>query len=126
METTRDERERGILIISAMTLKDFLTLIDRKSEEFEDKAAQYMDECREDLNQVTDMPEHEIQICIKYNETMIQKHREMLAELRKISEKNLDDNHMVPRQMVELCVEFARRATSIRYTRIAPSKIRVH
>lgn len=126
METTRDERDRGILIISAMTLKDFLTLIDRKIEEFEDKAAKYLDDCHEDLNQVTDMPEHEIQICVKYHEASIQKYREMLVEFKKISEKNLDDNHMVPRQMVELCVDLARKVTSIRYTKVAPSLVRVN
>ncbi len=125
METTQDERDRGILMIRAMTLKDFLVLIDRKTEEFEDKAAIYMKECKDDLSLVTDMPPFEIQSCVKFHEIYLQKLREMLAELKQTTVKNFDDKHMIPVQVVELYVDMARKATTARYEKLEPSLQRV-
>jgi hypothetical protein len=125
MDLTQDEKQRGIRILTSMRLSDFLTVIDRKTEELDDKVEIYVKECVADYKACKQATPHEIDTAIELHKAYAATLRSILTNLKEICKSNLNKDYMVPALLIETFMEVARRATALKYIKMQPSHDRI-
>jgi len=125
MDVTKEEKARGIHIITSMTLADFFSVIDKKIDELDEKVALYIQECTDDYHECKLATPHEIETAIELHKTYASSLRGVLLDLKEICKSNLNKNYMVPTLIVEAYMEISRKMTTLKYVKMPPSHVRI-
>lgn len=125
MDVTQDEKDRGILIVTSMTLDDFMHVIDAKISEMNDKIKLYIEECTEDYSHCKSATPHEVATAVELHKAYVAGLKSILTDLKEICKSNLHKDYMVPDLLVESFMEVSRRATALKYIKMQPSHNRI-
>lgn len=125
MDPTLQEKEHGILIITSMTLDDFMKVIDAKVDELNTKVKEYLPECMADIKQSRNLTPHEIDVTINLHKSYLASIKATMEDLREVCRKNLHKDYMVPSILVETFVDLARKVSSLKYLKMQPSHDRL-
>ncbi len=125
MDVTKEEKARGIHIITSMTLADFFSVIDKKIDELDEKVALYIQECTDDYHECKLATPYEIETAIELHKTYASSLKGVLLDLKEICKSNLNKNYMVPTLIVEAYMEVARKMTALKYVKMPPSHVRI-
>ena len=125
MDVTKDEKARGIHIITSMTLADFFSVIDKKVDELDEKVALYVQECTDDYHECRLATPHEIETAIELHKAYATSLRGILLDLKEVVKSNLHKDYMVPTLLVEAYMEVARKVTALKYVKMPPSHARI-
>ena len=125
MDLTQEEKDRGILILTDMTLSDFYKVIDAKIAELDEKVAKYVAASADDIRNWKHCTPHELNVLVDIHKTYAESTRKGLQELKTIATKNLNKDYMVPGIIVETFVDLARKVSTIHYIKLPASYSRV-
>jgi hypothetical protein len=125
MDVTQEEKNRGIMFLSDMTLSDFIKVVDAKINELDTKAAKYLKDCDADIRQWKNMTPHQLNVLIDIHKSYVESARAAMQELKEISLKNLHKDYLVPSLIIETFVELARKVSTIAYIKLPQSHIRL-
>lgn len=125
MDVTKEEKARGIHIITSMTLADFFSVIDKKIEELDEKVDLYIQECTDDYHECKMATPHELETAIELHKAYASSLRGILLDLKEVCKSNLNNNYMVPTLIVEAYMEVARKLTALKYVKMQPSHARI-
>jgi hypothetical protein len=125
MDVTQEEKDRGIMFISDMTLQDFLKVVDAKLDELEKRAAKYLATCEQDIRQWKNMSPHQLNVLIDIHNAYVDGARTTLQDLKDVATKNLHKDYLVPSLLVETFLDLSRKVASIVYIKLPGSHIRI-
>jgi hypothetical protein len=125
MDLTHEEKKRGIRILTSMRLNDFITVIDRKKDELDEKVELYMKECIADYKECKSVTPHEIDTAIELHKAYAMSLGSVLIDMKELCKKNLNKDYMVPTLLIETFMEVARKTTVLKYVKMQPSHDRI-
>jgi hypothetical protein len=125
MDPTHEEKEYGILIITNMTLDDFIKVIDAKIQELDVKVKAYLAASTEDIKRYKNATPHELNVAIELHKSFAASLKATLEDLKDICVKRLHKDYMVPTFLVETYIDLARKVTTLHYIKLQPSHLRV-
>jgi hypothetical protein len=125
MDVTQEEKDRGVVFISDMTVPDFLKVIDAKLDELEKRAEKYLTSCEQDIRQWKNMSPHQLNVLIDIHKTYVEGLRATLRDLKDVATKNLHKDYLVPSLFVETFVDLARKVATIAYIKLPASHVRI-
>jgi hypothetical protein len=125
MDVTQIEKDHGVQFISDMTLADFLKVIDAKLAELDEKVTKYLKDNAEDIQNWKNCSPHEITVITDLHKTFAANMKTALEELKDVSTKQLHKNYTVPSLIVETFVDLARKVSTIHYSKLQRSYVRL-
>jgi len=125
MDPTLQEKEHGILIITSMTLDDFMKVVDAKIDELNTKVKEYLPECEADIRQSRNLTPHEIEVTIDLHKSYLASIKATMEDFREVCKKSLNKDYMVPSLIVETLLDLARKVSSLKYLKMQPSHDRL-